>query len=283
MTEFLNELFAELLHPKVQFLSKLPRKQVNLFEIENAIEIQFNGFRHPQSYQEHLDRHYRRNRDRIEELILSEIKHPAELKKRLDIAGFEIKSFRKRFYPKNNSKLLLGRVDILKSQLKEINNNETLKGIIEYFSLEHNLLLLIEKLYKHRVQHIEQYYQQPAIIKTAPHINIPSNKKLSAYHLGRLSLFPKDSGITLMQWNRSKVDFIELITALYESNSIKTIDQRKLTKKDFFKFFIWVFNVQIGNWEATLYAAKNRKLHSGSPYLKELLAASALHANSIQK
>ena len=37
---------------------------------------------------------------------------------------------------------------------------------------------------------------------------------MSAYLSGQLSLFPKDSGMTLIQWKREKVDFLELFFSL---------------------------------------------------------------------
>jgi hypothetical protein len=103
-------------------------------------------------------------------------------------------------------------------------------------------------------------------------IGSPSSKELSAYLSGQLSLFPKDSGVTNLQWNRNKVDFIELFVALYESNSIKASDQHKLTKKEFIQVLMWFFNIQVGHWERTLLAAKGRKMDSESPFLKELVA-----------
>ena len=67
------------------------------------------------------------------------------------------------------------------------------------------------------------------------------------------------------------VDFVELFAAIYESNSVRTIDKRKLTKKDFFQIVTWFFNIKVGHWEGTLNAAKTRKVEKGSPYLTELV------------
>ena len=99
----------------------------------------------------------------------------------------------------------------------------------------------------------------------------PSPKELSAYLSGQLSLFPKNSGRTFLQWNRSKVDFVELFCTVYDSQSVKSFDHKKITKKEFIQLLMWFFNIKIGNWETSLSAAKNRKLERESPYLKELL------------
>jgi GH24 family phage-related lysozyme (muramidase) len=87
---------------------------------------------------------------------------------------------------------------------------------------------------------------------------------------GQLSLFPKGSGMTLIQWQRDKVAIIELFVSVYESNSVKAIDRPKITKKEFFGILLWFFNIQIGNIDSTLQAAKNRKIEQ-KPYLKELM------------
>ena len=99
---------------------------------------------------------------------------------------------------------------------------------------------------------------------------IPTKQEISAYMSGQLSLFPKGSGMTLIQWQRDKVAFIELFVSVYESNSIRGLDKPKITKKEFFGLLMWFFNIQIGNIDSTLQAAKNRKIEQ-KPYLKELM------------
>jgi hypothetical protein len=87
---------------------------------------------------------------------------------------------------------------------------------------------------------------------------------------GQLSLFPKGSGITLIQWQRDKVAFLELFVSVYESNSVKAIDKAKITKKEYFGLLMWFFNIPIVNIDSTLQAAKNRKIEQ-KPYLKDLM------------
>ena len=93
------------------------------------------------------------------------------------------------------------------------------------------------------------------------------------HHNGQLSLFPSGSPNTLIQWQKEKVDFVELFVAVYESKSVKAINDQKLSKKDFFEILMWFFNIRIGHWHGTLNAAKSRKIEKGSPYLNELIEA----------
>ncbi len=132
------------------------------------------------------------------------------------------------------------------------------------------MLDLLEQLYLHRIAHLNKYALRQSNIQSNQDLSIPTKQEISAYMSGQLSLFPKGSGMTLIQWQRDKVAFIELFVSVYESNSVKAIDRPKITKKEFFGILMWFFNIQIGNIDSTLQAAKNRKIEQ-KPYLKELM------------
>ena len=132
------------------------------------------------------------------------------------------------------------------------------------------MLDLLEQLYLHRIAHLNKYALRQSNLQNNQDLSIPTKQEISAYMSGQLSLFPKGSGMTLIQWQRDKVAFIELFVSVYESNSVKAIDRPKITKKEFFGLLMWFFNIQIGNIDSTLQAAKNRKIEQ-KPYLKELM------------
>ena len=96
------------------------------------------------------------------------------------------------------------------------------------------MLELLEQLYLHRISHLNKFAIRQAVTQVNPDYSIPTKQEISAYMSGQLSLFPKGSGITLIQWQRDKVAFIELFVSVYESNSVKGIDKPKITKKEFF-------------------------------------------------
>ena len=122
------------------------------------------------------------------------------------------------------------------------------------------MLDLLEQLYLHRIAHLNKYALRQSNLQSNQDLSIPTKQEISAYMSGQLSLFPKGSGMTLIQWQRDKVAFIELFVSVYESNSVKAIDRPKITKKEFFGILMWFFNIQIGNIDSTLQAAKNRKI-----------------------
>jgi len=126
-------------------------------------------------------------------------------------------------------------------------------------------------LFRHRISHLNKFCLSTASqIIHDPDAIIPTKKELSAYMSGQLSLFPKGSGTTLIEWKRDKVDFIELFISVYESNAVKHASKSNLTRKEYFGLLMWFFNVQIGNLDSSLTAAKNRKIEH-RPFLKELM------------
>ena len=138
---------------------------------------------------------------------------------------------------------------------------------------------MLEELFRHRIVHINKF----CLSRNFPTIHdpdfiLPTKQELSAYLSGQLSLFPKGSGSTLIRWKRDKVDFIELFIAVYESNSVISTSKSKLTRKEFFGLLMWFFNIQIGNLDSPLTAAKNRKIEN-RPFLKELLDAFESYCN----
>lgn len=127
----------------------------------------------------------------------------------------------------------------------------------------------MEKLYSHRITHLEKYSHKLRASDDYTDQTLPTKQELSTYHRGQLSLFPKDSGMTLIQWSREKVDFLELFTSVYDSKAIKSIGGKKFNKKEFFVLLTWFFNIQIPNLENSLQSMRNRKI-SQAPYLTEL-------------
>ena len=104
------------------------------------------------------------------------------------------------------------------------------------------MLELLEQLYLHRISHLNKYAARQNLSLQQQDLNIPTKQELSAYLSGQLSLFPKGSGMTLIQWSRDKVAFIELFVSVYESNSNKGLDKSRITKKEFFGLLMWFFN-----------------------------------------
>ena len=124
---------------------------------------------------------------------------------------------------------------------------------------------------KHFFEHRQNLLNKAANLKRLQLLpeSLPTPTEIKSRLSGQLSLFPTGASETLLKWNSEKVHFVELLTALYESDAVIGING-KLTKKDFFQFLQWAFNVQIGDVNGTLKAAKSRKTMD-APYLSHLV------------
>lgn len=94
---------------------------------------------------------------------------------------------------------------------------------------------MLDQLYLHRIHHLDKYFPSKPVVPVTnlTDLVIPTSKELSAYHLGQLSLFPKNSGATNLKWNREKIAFVELFVSVHESKAIIGKDGKPVSKKDF--------------------------------------------------
>ncbi len=127
MHQLLLNALDQVKHAKVQVLSNSVKRPVNLFEDIYSPDIQFNGFKNPLQYQLHLETYYVQCKSGVHELLQTNNNNINELKKDLDLARFEIKEIRKLYFPKNQSELLLNRVEIAKQSRLENKYDEFLK------------------------------------------------------------------------------------------------------------------------------------------------------------
>jgi hypothetical protein len=104
-------------HPKVKLINKGFRKQSQLFETENEMDLQFNGYKSLNDYQEYINKCFLKSREVIQQKMASELSQPLQLKQNLDLLKFEVKTFRRSYFQLNNDELLLSRTEILKTSL----------------------------------------------------------------------------------------------------------------------------------------------------------------------
>jgi hypothetical protein len=127
MNKTLTSTLEQLQSARVQVLSFSMRKQINLFDFESGPEISFNGFKSISAYQEKLDEWYHQCKLELEDAITQESHTPIVLKKNLDLARFEIKNFKNRFFPKENEIILFNRVKLIKTPRIEMLSDISLK------------------------------------------------------------------------------------------------------------------------------------------------------------
>lgn len=78
-----------------------------------------------------------------------------------------------------------------------------------------------------------------------------------------------DPGKPALRWSKSDTDLIELITALFHSESIKRKDNKNLTRKELLEFFEEILDIEVKHSESKLSRTSDRK-KSLTPYLDKL-------------
>lgn len=133
MKEKLTVVLEQLKIAKIQVSQRTLRKQVNLFEYDDSHEIEFNGHKSISALQEHLYSYYLPVKKFVDDLLNSSSSQPDLLKKQFDLACFEVREFRQRYFPKDNFEVLLHRVELHKSTSKELTSDDEIKKNSELF------------------------------------------------------------------------------------------------------------------------------------------------------
>lgn len=140
MIKLLTETLLQLQVVKVQVHPHSVRKQITLFESEHSPEISFNGHKHTSEYHDFLDSIYRHHKLKLEEKLNNESLEPEILLKSLDLYRFEVREFKNRYFPKENTQVLFNRVEFIKTPLSVINDDiELKKKLLAFLQFNSNL------------------------------------------------------------------------------------------------------------------------------------------------
>jgi hypothetical protein len=133
MKEKLTVVLEQLKTAKIQVSQRTLRKQVSLFEFDDSHEIEFNGYKSIPALQEHLYSFYNLVKLFVDEMLNSSSGQPESLKREFDLASFEVREFRQRYFPKDNTEVLFHRVELHKSTPKEFTSDLAIKKNPELF------------------------------------------------------------------------------------------------------------------------------------------------------
>ncbi len=275
MNKILRETLLQLQLAKVQVHPHSIKKQINLFDIETGPDINFNGHKSILDYQAFLDKIYIEYKTLVETEVNKGFDKPEEIQKSLDLARFEIKEFKNRFFPKGNELVLFNRIELIKTPRTDLYSDLTLKKkIMDFFNIQFQMIEMLDGLFIHRMQFLNKYFIPKAIPQhfSLPDFQVPTTKEISSYLLGQLSLFPRDKGFTNLKWNRDKIEFLELFISLHEIKAVIGMDNKPVTKKDYIELLKWVFNIPIAHWQGSLSYGMDRKIKRESTFLKELVS-----------
>ena len=115
MNETLTTALEQVKMAKVQVFPRSVKKQINLFEDDLSSEISFNGHSTPLAYQHYLEGFYSACKQVIGLEMNLKQSQLEELKRQFDLAKFEVRELRLRYFPKNDNDALFYRVEFAKT------------------------------------------------------------------------------------------------------------------------------------------------------------------------
>lgn len=133
MNQILNNALEQARMAKIQVFPRSARRQTSLFDDDMTSDISFNGFTNASAYGHHLDSFYADCKQQVGADIAQGLNDLDGLKRLLDLAKFEVREFRHRYFPKNDSFLLLDRIELVKTPRSEYLNDEGIKKNSELF------------------------------------------------------------------------------------------------------------------------------------------------------
>lgn len=126
ITQF-QSILEPLKHPKVKIVNRPFKKQNQLFEPDDDIEVQFNGYNTLSEHQEEINRCFLRSKAIIDDNMSSQMDEPLQVKQKLHLLKFEVRSFRKSYFSLTNDELILSRIEIHKNSLPVRNYHPLVK------------------------------------------------------------------------------------------------------------------------------------------------------------
>ena len=133
MNQILNNALEQARMAKVQVFPRSARRQTSLFDDDIISDISFNGYTNLAAYQHHLDGFYATCKQQVGADITQGLNDLEGLKRLFDLAKFEVREFRNRYFPKNDNDILLQRVELVKTPRNENLSDEGIKKNSQLF------------------------------------------------------------------------------------------------------------------------------------------------------
>lgn len=266
MINSLDAILEEISKAEIKLGNKTGRVPINLFETTELIDLNFNGFNSLRDYDyycEDLICNFKNHVDNVND----ETNSPLGIRQGLNLLLFEAKSQEKRYFPKKNKIDWLVKTSFkIKYQTEYSKEGAVRENVIRYLEIQKRLISRCIRLIEHRIKHLD-IFSPPHQVN--PYSSMaPFNDNFPPLLSDQLSLFPNGNCTTLLSWNRSKADLLELIVALNKTNSIGS-NNGPILQKDLISIFGKFFNVELTSAKQGIAALKRRKKPESS-YTKEI-------------
>ena len=233
MDHFLSKILEELKKAVVVIGKPSMKRPVNLFDLEDSAEIQFNGYSNPHLFKEYLLSKVSELRTKLDDDANTRtFDDPKGLDLTLELLLYEVEAFKRDYFPGKKNKHRLDRIVLQRTQLVDDVNLESVKARVRIFlCVQLEIVLHIRHLIKNRKMLLNKRKKRSKPPKVMP---------------GQLSLQPQFDGLGL-KWQASSADLIEMVTALYALGVVSYTNGRMPTKKAFIAHITTYLNHPIKN------------------------------------
>lgn len=266
----MKDQFYSLLECLKNIKIKLQKNEIraskNLFEQPNEYLINFNGFTCNLEYKNHLFSKFDVFRKSCDGYVLNPTTDHSIVIREIKFMSFETEEFEAyHFTPDQKPIIELDTSIQERIQITDFYIEQT----FNFFVHQKQIIQLVKQYLQNRHKYIKKYF----LSRIVPHCTktglFPCSENLNEGNFAGVDSMPQKSRFSL-RWSKDKIQLLELLSVLYDSDSVRSTTGEKLHKKHFFNDMFSVFNIEVRNMNSLLNSIKRRKSKEDS-YIAELL------------
>lgn len=238
----------------------------NLFEPPSENIVIFNGFISDLEYRNFLYSKFKKLSDRIDCEVHNSNNDKKIVFREIKLLHYETLEFELFHFMDNN----LLNLEIENTFEEKIIADEFCINKIKTFIFhQRQIIQLIKKHLEHRCKYLKKFFLDPIVLHCT---NSRCKTENNSPSISQDSNYKNNGGERAfsIRWSKDKIQLLELLSALYDSDSVRTTTGEKLPKKHFFNTMFSVFNTEVKNVNSLLNSIKRRKSKNDS-YISELL------------
>ncbi len=258
MVNSLELILEEISKAEVKLGKNTGRIAVNLFDYQDVIELNFNGYSSLIAYDHHCESLLQRLKEQIDQR-LAEVNSREMVVQDIDLLVHEVVSQEKRYFPKKSPEDWFLKLHFqIKHQREMIADEIVSRSILRYIKIQQRLLERTRELLVHRTSYLRSSTSLGA--KSFPN---QQNTSIQVAANGQVQMFQDSTCQSPLVWNRSSSDLLELVIALHRSKAISST-HGPILQKDLIELFTRILNKPLKHSNQFISALKRRKKENSS-------------------
>jgi hypothetical protein len=258
MVNSLELILEEISKAEVKLGKNTGRIAVNLFDYQDVIELNFNGYSSLIAYDHHCESLLQRLKEQIDQR-LAEVNSREIVVHDIDLLVHEVVSQEKRYFPKKSPEDWFLKLHFqIKHQREMIADEIVNRSILRYIKIQQRLLERTRELLVHRTS----YLRSSTSLGAQSYPN-QQNTSIQVAANGQVQMFQDSTYQSPLVWNRSSSDLLELVIALHRSKAISST-HGPILQKDLIELFTRILNKPLKHSNQFISALKRRKKENSS-------------------